>query len=359
MGIMRALRLTGAVMDPPVSRAALEASAATVTHGIRSPWVTGSLTPLVWRDIFGAGDAGPVARDQAMRVPALVRAVSLVTSTLARCPWVEYQGEVEVTDQPAWLYATDGPIAPQYRAQFVAEDLILGGWCVLQVERDSDGNILSAVRVRPDLWQFDDVGNVVIDDKTMDPSEVIVIKGPHDGLLITGADALRGAINLERAWQRVVRNPLPFTVIKQTNDDILDDDEIDDLLKAWRDARQDPDGAVAYLPNGLDVQGLGQIIADVLVEARNASAVDIARLVGVPAVSIDAGPVESSLTYSNQETANGQTLPLYGIAPYADAIAAALSMDSVCPPGHRIAPDMTQVLNDAASLSRSGTPVKD
>lgn len=364
MGLLSALRLTGAVVDPPVTRDLLEASAAVAAGssrvGIRSPWSTGTLAKvMVSKDIFGDSDLGPVARASAMTIPAVVKGVGLVTSSLSQCPWVEYEVDQAVADQPAWLYSTAGQVAPQYRTGFVVEDLVLYGWSVLTVERGADENITAADRLRPDLWEFDEIGNVVVDDQALDPSSYILVKGPTDGILNTGVTTLRAAINLELAWSRAVKSPMAATVIQQVGDDQLDDDEIDDILADWRAARQDPDGAVAFLPSSLKAEALGEITPNLLIEARNAVAVDIARLILTPAVSLDAGAVQTSLTYSNTEVGNGLTLPLYGLKPYADCIGAALSMDSVCKPGRRIALDMTQLMSDAASISRSGTPTKD
>jgi hypothetical protein len=357
MGIFRTLRLTEAISTAPV----LEATAATgvARTGIKSPWSSGVLSPVVYRDIFGHTSVdGPVSRTEAMTIPAVVKGVSLVTSSLSQCPLKTYELDAEVPSD-AWLYATDGAVAPQYRLAFIVEDLILIGWSVVMVDRDDTGAITSGDRVRPDLWEFDELGNVVIGGEILDPTTYILIKGPHDGILNTGTRTLRAAINLENAWMRTVRNPIPTTLLQQVGDDQMDDDEVDDLLADWRAARQDPDGAVAYIPANIKVEALGTVMADVLVEARNAVAVDIARLIGTPAVSLDAGAVQSSLTYSNQEVANGLTLPLYGLAPYANAIGAALSMDNVCPPGRRIALDMTQLMADASTISRSGAPTED
>lgn len=342
-------------------------SAGRIGSGIRSPWSGGTLTPVIWKDIYGLdGVDAPIGRAEALTIPAVAKGLSLVMSALADCPLVALPGVAPgngpvapLPDQPAWLWQTSGSIAPQYRLAFTVEDLILVGWSLWALDRDSAGDIVEAVRVRPDLWDFGDGGGVELDRKPLRPKAYILIKGPHDGILNTGKRTLRGAIDLELAWQRVVRNPIPATVLHQVGDDQLTDEEVDDLLNDWRAARQDPDGAVAFIPASLNVEAVGTVIADVMTEARNAVAVDVARLIGVPAVSLDAGPVQTSLTYANTETANGSTLPLYGLAPYAKAIGYALSMDNVVPSGVRVAVDMTQLLADSATISRTGTPTED
>lgn len=331
--------------------------------GIRSPMAgPGALTTVPWREFYaGDSDALPVGRADALTIPAVVRGMTQVTSALASCPWVKYAGDVEAATQPAWLYSTAGDVAPQYRTAFVVEDLILYGWSLLDLKRDGRGMITAAVRRRPDLWEFDEDGNVV-DAESQDilgPRSYALVKGPHDGILSTGARTLRGAIALEQAWTKAVRNPTPIQILQQVNDDQLEEDEIADLLTAWVTARQGADGTVAYLPAGIELKTPGAVSPELLVAARNAVAVDVARLIGLPSAAVDAGAVQTSLTYTNTSVGVGLQLVTQGFKPYADAIGAALSLDTVTDRGSRIALDMSQLLADAATLSPSGTPTKD
>lgn len=357
MGLRRALRLTEAVDTAPELAASLDQ--ANVRSGIRSPWATGNLSPVVFKDIYAAsGVDTPLDRLSALSIPAVARGVGLVTSALSSCPLQVWKGDA-LQPTPRWMVETSGAVAPQYRMAFVVEDLILFGWSLLMVDRNPAGRIQSAERVRPDLWDFDGMGNVIIGTAVVDPSLYVLIKGPHDGVLTVGARTLRAAIALENAWIRAVKNPTPTTILQQVGDDQLEDDEIDDLLTDWRLARQDPDGAVAFVPSNINVEALGSIVPDVLTEARNASAIDIARLIGLPASALDAGSVQQSLTYVNTSVGVGLVLVQQGYKPYADAIGYALSMDNVVPSGQRTALDMTQLLADAASISRSGSKTED
>lgn len=357
MGIFRTLRLTEAISTAPVLEASLDTNVARV--GIKSPWANGLLSPVVYRDIYSAsGIDAPLDRASAMSIPAVAKGVGLITSALSSCPLQVLDGD-QVQPTPRWMVETSGAVAPQYRMAFVAEDLVLSGWSLLLVDRDGSGAIQSADRVRPDLWDFDGLGNVLIGGEVVDPATYVLIKGPHDGILVAGARTLRAAIALENAWIRAVRNPVPTTLLKQVGDDQMDDDEVDDLLADWRLARQDPDGAVAYIPANIAVEAMGSIVPEVLTEARNASVIDIARLMGLPASALDAGAIQTSLTYTNTSVGVGLVLVQQGYTPYANAIGAALSMDNVVPSGQRTALDLTQLLADAASISRSGAPSED
>ena len=119
------------------------------------------------------------------------------------------------------------------------------------------------------------------------------------------------------------------------------------------------DGAVAFVPSNINVQAIGDVVPDVLVAARNASVIDIARLIGIPASALDAGAIQTSLTYTNTSVGVGMQLVQQGYKPYADSISYALSMDNVVPSGQRTALDMTQLLADAATISRSGAVTED
>jgi hypothetical protein len=224
------------------------------------------------------------------------------------------------------------------------------------VQRDTDGNITAADRVAPSLWSFTSTGYPQIKDQVLNPKKYILVKGPHDGILSTGRRTLRAAINVEMAWIRTVKNPLPATLLKQVGDDQLEDTEIDALLSTWRNARSDPDGTVAYIPATIAVEAIGTVVSDVLVEARNAVAVDIARLIGLPASALDAGAVQTSMTYNNTQVGLGYVLVSQGITPYANCINAAFSQDNVVAPGIRTALDLSGLMADAANISRQGNP---
>lgn len=352
MGLRRALRLTEAVDTAPAMAASLPAGNSRV--GIRSPWATTALSPVIWKDIFQAsGVDAPVDRASALAIPAVAKGIGLITSSLSQCPLTVWKGDAQ-QPTPRWMVSTDGAVAPQYRLAFILEDLALYGWSLLMVDRNPAGRIQSCDRVRPDLWSFDEMGNVTIGTDIVDPILYILIKAHHDGLLISGARTLRAAINLELAWAKAVKNPLPATVLQQVGDDVLEDDEIDDLLLDWRLARQDPDGTVAFVPSNIKVEALGNIAPDLLVEGRNAVAIDIARHLGLPSSALDAGAVQTSLTYSNTSIGQGFVLVQQGLAPYAADINAALSMDNVVPSGQRTVLDISSLLADAANISGTG-----
>lgn len=321
MGLLDALRLTRAA-------AHLE---------LGSPWADSSnLSTIVWADLLDA-DQLPITRAEAMQVPAMARARHLLCSTVARCPIRVARGDQVLPDaeQPAWTYRTDGNVPPFHRLLWTVDDLLFYGWSLWVVDRGKQGQLLAADRLPYELWKWDADGRtVLVADQRVDARDVILIPGPHEGVLQFAARTLRAASKLERAAARHSNNPVPSVELRQTVDVQLTQAEIDDTVTAWVAARAGETGAVAFTPYGLEAHPLGAVPEQLLVEGRNAAAVDTARHVGIPAAMLDATNAGASLTYETTQGRNQQFLD-YGVAMYLDAIGARLSMDDVVPRGQR------------------------
>lgn len=324
-------------------------------YRIASPWSAGALETFDPGVIFGDIDPAnlPVGKAQALAVPAFAKAYQLVTSQIGRLPLKAYRGDVELSqdDTPTWCYATDRELHPSQRMALTIGDLICYGWALWWVERSTaEGRpILTATYVEATDWEFDADGYVLVNGQPVAADQVVLFRGPNEGLLSIAASTIRGALDLELAWSRAARNPIPALIFQPREDITLSETERQQVLDDWRTARRDPDGTVAYVPYGLTWQTAGQLVPDVLVEARNAVSIDVARYFGLPAVALDAGPVQTSLTYQNVSAVSGLQLPLYGLQPYTDAIANRLSLDDVCPRGQRIALDTTTMLAPVAT----------
>jgi hypothetical protein len=115
------------------------------------------------------------------------------------------------------------------------------------------------------------------------------------------------------------------------------------LTQMWADAREGENGGVAYLPPGIDAQELGTFDQHLVLDGRNAAAVDIARHASLPADMVDA-TTEGSLVYQNRVDNDRRGLD-YGIGGYMSAISARLSQNDACPAGNRHAFDVEEWLN--------------
>lgn len=319
-------------------------------RGIRSPWAgPSSLSRVVALDIFGTQAEGELTRAECMSIPAIARARHKLVTAVARGVLRQLRGQELVTgDGPAWLSSTSGRTSPQHRLVWTVDDLIFGGWSLWAVTRETIGDptsrILDGSRAPFDSWQINsDTHEVELWDGEQwipveDESSVILIPGYHEGLLSYGTRTIRGAAHLEATAAAQAANPIPAVELHQTTDDEMTQQEIKDLVSDWTTAVTSNGGAVAYTPKSIEVKPHGQANVDLLIQGRNAAAIDAARMIGLPAATIDASNVNSTLTY---ETTEGRNLEYRedSVSLYADPIAARLSMDDVCPPGERVAFD--------------------
>lgn len=341
MGILNALRLTSSAR-PDVAV---------------SPWTDAQLKAFVWSDVFGNIDGLPVSRSEAMRVPAVAKARNLICPTIGRQPLKVLDREGELASQPSWVYRQDQDLASMAHVfTWLIDDLFFTGRALLSVKRGADGFPISVDRIAPDRYTITN-GTILVDEQPVDSRSVCFIPGFIDGLLDIGARSIRGARDVENAWVGRVRNPVPTTILKQTDADAeLTEDEVKDVIKKYSDARRDPDGAISFMPHGLSIEALGENDSNLFIEARNALRIDVGSFVGVPSSMMDATTVQASLTYENKAGERDrfyiEALPLFA-AP----IEHRLSLDDMVPRGQRVRFDFAELY--AALPSPTGAPNQD
>jgi len=318
------------------------------TNGIRSPWQDGSLAPFVWSDIFGV-DNTPVTRLEALRVPAVARARSVIISLIASRPLKMYNGDGTIaTDQPTWLYRSDTGVSPYQRNLGILDDLIFNDSSLLVVTRGAKGQITDAVHLPFDRWSVNSDGKIVVDGNIAQEGEVVWIPGPGPGLLVTGAETIRGARNMERAWAGRVRNPTPTILLHQKEQGTLTADEVKGYLTGVREARQDPDGTVAFIPYEVDVTTDGSQATDLFTAGRNDVRIDIANHTNLPVNLLDGSTSTASLTYSTQEGKRNEVFD-YSVPYWTNSIEQALSLDNVVPRGSYVRFDFSDLLSTIES----------
>lgn len=341
MGLGSAYRLAraAAAIDPRYGLG----DAAGVQIGVRSPWSSTHLSSIVTADLFGVGTFPPT-RAEAMTVPAVVKARHVLVTHLADVPLRALRGPdvLPDTEQPSFLYRTDGPLSPWHRLAWTIDDLLFYGWSLWSVNRGAEDVILSADRVPWDGWDFDDTGSIRVEGQPVDPGGVVLFPGPYEGLLATAGTTIRAARNTETTWAGRITNPIPTVELHQVTDDMLTDAEIQGLVDAYCAARTDVNGAVVYTPAAVELRPHGQASADFLIEARNAIRLDVANHTGLPGAALDGALSTASLTYVTQEgkfSELGEALRLWA-AP----IEQRLSQDDVVPRGQRVRFDFAQQL---------------
>lgn len=306
------------------------ALSAPLSLSLESPNQTSSLAKVVFAEYF-AGELGEVTRQAALQIPALKKARDILVTLVAGLPIGEYEGDTKI-DQP-WLYSTKSAISPWHRMAYVVDDLLFYDWSALAVERD-DGQIIDAVRIPWERWEVDEyTGKVRVDGKEVPAEEVVLIPGSGSGgILSAGANTIKGARAVERAWVGRAQNPIPLTVLQQVTDDELEDDEIDEMVEAYSAARTSPTGAVAFADRRIKVEAVGTVVSSLFEEGRNSIVLDVARLTGMPAALLDGSMSTATLTYSTQEGKQNE-FATFSLSQWTDPIQARLSLDDVARKG--------------------------
>lgn len=334
-----------------------EAAVAPMQVGIESPFPhTASLNAVAWADLLGE-EFRPLTRAAAMAIPALARQRHLLCGAGARCPLVVMSADVPVAQAPShWTTRTDGQLSPYHRMLWTLDDLVFTGWSLWWVERGSERQVLTAERVALDAWEADPDGRIMVNGDYPSADRLVLIPGPHEGILNFGAPALRRMIDNLDAAATAARNPSAYLELHWTGDTPLTDPQIQEAREQWAEARRGQYGGVAFTGKYLEVKEHGTHESHLLIEGRNADAVDASRLVSSPAAMADATAAGASLTYETTSGRNIQFLD-YGASLYLDAVAARLSMDDVVPRGQRTAFDLSQLT--AVQPSPTGAPTSD
>jgi hypothetical protein len=358
MPTLRDLFSTVVLGTRPSSSLASSPNYSKMTPQVGSPWTTGQLSQIVWADIYG-GDPAPVTRAMAMAVPAVAKARHVLCSVVGPLPLVSFAADVKDPEQPLWMQRTDGDLSPFHRMLWTVDDLLFYGWSLWAAKRGAptDGSpLLAAARVPQDRWSVDSDGFIQVDNQRVQAGQAILIPGPHEGLLNDSPTIIRMAADNLQAAANAARNPNPNVDLHYTGDEPQSQDDIDSLLKVWSDARRGMNGGVGYTNKLVEAKTLGSHLDKLLIEGRNADAVDIARAAGVTASSVDATAAGASLEYTTATTRNQELLD-YGVKFYMDAISSRLSQDDCVPRGHRTAFDVSEFTT--LTPSPTGAPTSD
>lgn len=309
-------------------------------------------------DVSGVWEA-PITRALALSVPAVLRGVSLVATTVAGLPLIRYGADGARAD----LGFLEQPEAGRPRfATFtdLGMDLILEGVAYLYV-RERDGRApafggcayIAPDRVAVEAADHRNPQRVTIDGDPVNPADVIGFHGWHDGILNHGSRIIRTALALEAAARRYADTPLPSVVLVNTSGYDLTDTEISDLIRAYKAGRNQE--GVGYVNAGVEIKPIGWDASQLqLVEARQYTATQVANLVGVPAHVIAGAAAQGggNLTYQNT-TQENRVLIDYGLKPLARALETRLSLSDVAgaawanqvtPRGHRVRVDLDALL---------------
>lgn len=347
------------------SRLATTVATAELT-GVAAPWLdpAAALTR-VTVDLMDASERAklPVTAQEALSVPGISKGRAVILGDLAPRPLRHLTADGTELDPPTWVHQTGVlGISPTHRMASTLEDMILHGDALWIVQRDGAGDISAAMHLPHTMWRIEQRGAARVIQivqsieagtwRDANASECIYFMGPQAGLLTLAAATIRGALDVEAAWQGRARTPAPVIIIEEQDArDALTDEEVKEAVASAAAARLNPNGAVMFQPAGLNIRIEQGGTGDVLTAARNAVRLDIAAFLNLPAAALDSTLDKSSLNYETTEGARSELRER--LAYWASAIEDRLSMDDVSAEGVRVRFDLT------APALATGTPTED
>lgn len=287
-----------------------------------------------------------------MQVPAFVKAHKTYAHTIASFPLREIVGVDEVVARP-FLNAPSATTSYWSTMTRLIADLLnydTAYWHVrarawdgfpVEIERMPYTEV-SPLSSAPSSLDESPQGPVYWNGVLIPARDVIRFDGDgYGGWLTTGATAVNTAAALEAATLMYAEYPLPQIVLKNTGAD-LPAESVDALLDAWEIARAAR--ATAYVNSTISVDTMGWNAADLqLTEAKQAAAIQVARVTNLDPTWVGAGVPGGSLTYSNRIDLYRQLLDL-SLAPVMAAIGQRLSANDITPRGHIVRFDTTTFL---------------
>lgn len=334
-----------------------------------SPWAAdpSHLTRVTLAELWPSIDAQqwPISRNEALTVPSVSAVRMRIVGTLARLPLVGTTAAGGPWTSDAGLLSSPDDQEPHTTTMTnTLDDLLFHGrayWGVSHVYASGHPRSIAWVPfewVNPATAEVDGRWLQWLRSTGRDLGErprLLRFDSPHPGLCNIGGRTIRAASALERSAGHAANNPVPSVELRQTSNAPMTDEQIRTLIQGWIDARRSH--GVGFTNSGVEVHTHGQQPEQLLIDGRNQQAVEIARLAGIPASSIDAGIPGSNLTYANLRD-RLHDLISFGLQPYAAAITARLSMDDVTPHGIRVRLDFTElypVTNDPATTDERNT----
>jgi len=282
---------------------------------------------------------GSVTRDIAMQIPAMRKAHHTIVGIPSTFQLAGWQGEVKLPADDrrcAWLRQPDPKRTLQTLLARTFSDGLWEDRAVWRVRQDIAGSATRFERVHPnrvqtiaapndpdtvDAWIID--GDVV-SDQAMSRDYLVFDFAGLGGLRRIGLPLLELYADLQAAAGNYARAPHPKAILKNHGAK-LDEDEIDAVLDDWNSARSL--GSIGYLDDDMDyvVTEGGWSPRDLqLVESREHSALEVARIVGLPARALDAKGGDP-LTYGN--IIEWRRDLLEAIRPWLTVVEQHLSMD--------------------------------
>ena len=320
------------------------------------PGVSSGLSPFTWAPLTGT------TRAAAMSLPTVQRARDVLCGGLAQVELAAYlydrltRTTTAHPSPPTWLERPDPDRTRGALIADTADDLIFHGYALWRVAtRDAAGwpatfrhaPVVLTTRNSDGTWRIADAPHATGLDRIAN-RDMIVFESTQTGVLNHGTNTIEHATRLEVAAMRFAATEVPAGWLQQTGGVPLTPTERAAMAGDFVAARATNTVAflseeVAWHESQYDPSRLQ------LVESRQHSATDQARIMNVPAALVHA-PTNDSLTYSNEADQRAD-LWHFGLAALASTISETLSGPNVTPRGTIVKFDPENVLAAADTVA--------
>ena len=262
-----------------------------------------SIAPILDMGTYNPFIANTTAeRADAMSIPTIARAVGIM-QTIASLPMhTRNIGSGEKVEQPRVINQPDKRIPGATFWGWLISDLFFHstGYAYVVDRYKENGRIREMERIAPERVSIltntngTEITEYRIDDKPIDPVNLVVFPGVQEGLLTRAGRTIRAAAALEKSALDFALDPIPQMVVK-SNGTSLPGDRVRKLLDAIRNRARK---SVIFLNADVDLSTIGHDPKNLqLNEARNYLALELSRAAGLPAYFSDSQ--QSSFTYAN------------------------------------------------------------
>jgi len=306
--------------------------------------------------LIGASRGQSITLPVAMQVPAFAKALQTYTNTISAFPLKEYIGKDQTVARSFLVQPSKVTTYSSLMARTISDLLVYDEAYWKITARSWDGypseimhmpfvQLSWSVSPSDPMQEVPEYGTLYWNGQVVPMGTYIRFDGTGaGGWLQYGATAINTAAALEQAALNAAMNPVPVTTLKNTGAD-LPGSQVDALLDAWEESRTQK--STAYLNSTIDLIVNGFSARDMqLVEARQASGAQIARMANLDPVWVGAGVPGSSLTYANRTDLYRQLLDL-SLRPVMNMISQRLTMTDVTPRGHSVTFDTSVFLKES------------
>jgi hypothetical protein len=239
----------------------------------------------------------------------------------------------------SWLRQPDPGVTFGFLMAWTLDDLLMWGramWAITARTQDGFpsaftrlpiGSISTTDQQGPVF--FGPSNEIYFAGQQLPTADVVQFLSPIQGILYSSAQTIATALKVEESRYNMARTSLPSGILKQTGGEPLSATELADIGAAFNQARLSSQTAVlneflTYEPSNATPDKM------LMIESAQYSALDLARLCGVPPYLV--GVATGSYAYTSSEQSRAD-LYIFGVKPYADCIASTLSMNNVLPRG--------------------------